>query len=124
MSVQSLSARLQQLYDAHKQTVHLIHRLSKLPATPGSSSLDQEAGDARSELSTEIHQNLKGQEEDFELLRQEIEDQTSTASWIANTRRRNSEKERERTDLAAQVARLGEDQKLCVCFPLSHIHGH
>ncbi|KAL8762685.1 MAG: hypothetical protein Q9184_001339 [Pyrenodesmia sp. 2 TL-2023] len=112
MSLPSLSARLQPLFDAHKHTVHLIHRLSKLPATPGSSFLDSETGDARLELSTEIHQSLKEQEEELELLRQEIEDQTNTASWNSPTRRRDSVRERERTDLAAEVARLGEDQKL------------
>lgn len=109
MSVQSLNARLQPLFDAHKQTVHLIQRLSKSPATPGSNSSDPDAINVRLELSTEIHQSLKEQEEEFELLRQEIEDQTS---WTAAARRRNNEKERERTDLAAQVARLGEDLKM------------
>ncbi|KAI4103546.1 MAG: hypothetical protein L6R37_003763 [Teloschistes peruensis] len=109
MSVQSLNARLQPLFDAHKQTVHLIQRLSKSPATPGSNSSDPDAINVRLELSTEIHQSLKEQEEEFELLRQEIEDQTS---WTAAARRRNNEKERERTDLAAQVARLGEDLKI------------
>lgn len=112
MSVQNLSARLQPLHDAHKQTVHLIHRLSKISATPGSSSLDPEAGDARLELSTEIHQSLKEQEEEYELIRQEVEDQINTASWTSAARRRDSAKERERTDLAAEVARLGENQKL------------
>ncbi|KAL8842408.1 MAG: hypothetical protein Q9170_000536 [Blastenia crenularia] len=112
MSVQSLRARLQPLQDAYNQTIHLIHRLSKLSAVPGSSSLDPEAADTRLELSTEIHQSLKEQEEELELLRQEVEDQTNTAGWASGARRRNSEKQSERTDLAAQVARLGEDQKL------------
>ncbi|KAL8656132.1 MAG: hypothetical protein Q9210_000458 [Variospora velana] len=111
MNIHNLTGRLQTIYDVHKQTLHLIHRLSKLPATPGSSFLDPEAGDARLELSAEIHQTLKEQEEEFELLRQEVEDQTNTASWTSSARRRNSERERERTGLAAQVARLGEDQK-------------
>ncbi|KAL8905323.1 MAG: hypothetical protein Q9207_002714 [Kuettlingeria erythrocarpa] len=112
MSLQGLSARLQPLFDAHKQTLHLIYRLSKLPASPALSSLDREAGDARLELSTEIHQSLKEQEEEVELLRQEFEDQTNTASWNSRTRRKGSERETERTHLAAEVARLGEEQKL------------
>ncbi|KAL8694445.1 MAG: hypothetical protein Q9218_000937 [Villophora microphyllina] len=112
MNVRSLNARLQPLFDAHKQTVHLIQRLSRLPATPGSISSNPKAANGRLELSTEIHQSLKEQEEEFELLRQEVEDQTSTAGWTSAARRRNSEKERERTDLAAQVARLGEDLKV------------
>lgn len=112
MNIPNLTDRLQNIHDAHKQTLHLIHRLSKLPATPGSSSLDLEAADARLELSAEIHQSLKEQEEEFELLQQEVDDQTGTAAWTSSARRRDSERERERTALAAQVARLGEDQKL------------
>ncbi|KAL8973173.1 MAG: hypothetical protein Q9183_000136 [Haloplaca sp. 2 TL-2023] len=106
MSVQRLNKRLEPLFETHKQTAQLIQRLSKLPTTSGSNSTDPEAGDARLELSTEIHQSLKEQEEDFELLRQEVEDQTNTASWTSAARRRDSEKERERIDLAARVARL------------------
>ncbi|KAL8818424.1 MAG: hypothetical protein Q9223_002944 [Gallowayella weberi] len=112
MSVQILSARLQLLIDSHKQTLHQIHRLSKSAATPGLSSLDPEAGSARLELSIEIHQSLKEQQEVFELLRQEAEDQTNTAGWTSSARRKYSKKEKERTDLAAQIARLGEDLKL------------
>lgn len=108
MNPQKLSERLIPLFDAHKHNLHLIHRLSKLPAQPGSSSLNPEAADARVELSAEIHQSLKLQEEEFELLRQEAEDLTSTGSWTT-ARRRESEADKEQTGLAAQVTRLGED---------------
>jgi protein transport protein SEC20 len=112
MNAQALRARLTPLFESLKQTQQLISRLSKFPATPGSSPSNPEEGDARVELSAEIHQSLKEQEEDFELLRQEIEDQTNTSSWASNTRRRDSGREREKTDLAAQVTRLGEDLKM------------
>ncbi len=46
------------------------------------------------------------------MLRQEVEDQTNTASWTSAARRRDSERERNRTGLTAQVARLGEDLKM------------
>lgn len=118
MTSTSLSARLTALSDTHRQHLHLITRLSKLPVQPGSSSLNPDQGDARVELSAEIHQSLKEQEEELELLRQEVEDLTSTASW-AGSRRRDSQKERERAGLAAQVARLGEDLKLFVWISLS-----
>ena len=107
MNPQKLSERLTPLFEAYKQNLHLIHRLSKLPAQPGS-SLNPHAADARAELSAEIHQSLKEQEEEFELLRQEAEDLTSTGSWVT-ARRRDSEANNERTGLAAQVTRLGED---------------
>lgn len=108
MSTQDLNGRLTSLFDAHKQTVHLISRLAKLPAQPGSAPLNSDSADARSELSTEIHQSLKEQEEDFEILRQEVEDQT-TSGLATAARRRDTERERERTDLAARVTRLGEN---------------
>ena len=109
MSLQYVNARLQPLNDAHKQTVQLIHRLSKHSVTPGSSPLD---ADARLELSAEIHQNLKEQEEELELLRQEVEDQAITTGWTSAARKRNGGKEREHTEVIAQVARLTEDLKL------------
>ncbi|KAL8714916.1 MAG: hypothetical protein Q9220_001429 [cf. Caloplaca sp. 1 TL-2023] len=112
MSLQNLNLRLQPLFDAYRQTIHLIQRLSKFSATPGTSILDPEANDARIELSNEIHQSLKEQEEELELVRQEAEDLTNTASWTAAARPRDSERESERTILAAQVARLSEDLKL------------
>lgn len=109
MRKQKLSARLVSLFDAHKQTVHLIHRLFKLSAQPASSPLISDTGDVRIEFSAEIHQNLKEQEEEFELLRQEVEDQTDRGSWTSAVRQRDSEVNKERTELAAQITRFGED---------------
>ncbi|CAL8575458.1 Protein transport protein sec20 [Xanthoria parietina] len=109
MSVQHLDARLSPLNDAHKQTIQLIHRLSKHSVPLGSSLLNP---DIRLELSTEIHQNLKDQEEQLELLRQEVEDQAITAGRASSARRRNSGEEREQSEIIAQVARLAEDLKL------------
>lgn len=111
MNAQALQARLTPLFDSLKQTQQLITRLSKLPSSAGSSPSNLE-GDARVELSADIHQSLKEQEEDFELLRQEVEDQTNSSSWASNARRRDSGREREKTDLTAQVTRLGEDLKM------------
>ena len=111
MNAQALHARLTPLFESLKQTQHLITRLSKLPAQPGANLANLDEGDARVELSAEIHQSLKEQEEDFELLRQEVEDQTNTSSWSVSARRRSSGKDREKTDLATQITRLGEDLK-------------
>lgn len=110
MSIQDLNYRLLPLFEAHKQTLQLISRLAKLPAQPGSSASIAGFSDARVELGAEIRQSLKEQEDTFELLRQEVEDQTTNVNW-ASSRRRNSEVERDRTDLATQVTRLGEDLK-------------
>ncbi|KAL6715896.1 Protein transport protein sec20 [Lecanora helva] len=116
MNAQSLNARLTPLFESLKQTQQLITRLSKFAAPAGStpSNPEESSDGARVELSTEIHQSLKEQEEDFELLRQEVEDYTNTSNWGTSARRRGGEQERERekTDLAAQVTRLGEDLKI------------
>ncbi|KAL8764913.1 MAG: hypothetical protein Q9209_007825 [Squamulea sp. 1 TL-2023] len=109
MRVQHVNQRLQSLSAAHKQTLQLIHRLSKHSVTPGSSPLDS---DARLELSTDIHQTLKEQEEELELLRQEIEDQAIDTGRTSSARSRKSGKEREQSELTTQVTRLGEDLKL------------
>ena len=113
MSIISIQGRLNPLLDAIKQTQLLISSLSKLPSAPGSSPSNPDEGDARVELSSEIHQTLKEQEEDFELIRQEAEDLTNSSNWA---RRRDTSrdvnKERERNDLISQVAKFGEDLKM------------
>ena len=112
MTTQELASRLTTLQENHKQVSQLITRLSKLPAQPGSTSPSSNQSDVRLELSEEIHQSLKEQEEDLELVRQEVEDTTSGASFSPAARRRDSVRERDRTSLETQVARLGEDLKV------------
>ena len=112
MNTQTLNARLTALFDSLRQIQQLINRLSRLSAqqNPTPSNLDE--GDARVELGAEIHQSLKEQEEDFELLRQEVEDHTNSSNRAATARRKDSGREKEKTNLTAQVARLGEDLKM------------
>lgn len=69
--------------------------------------MNSEEGDVRLELSAEIHESLKGIEEDLELLRQEVEDVVGTNNSIG--RRRDSKAESERSRLAVLQARLTED---------------
>jgi protein transport protein SEC20 len=109
-TTQSLTTRLTTLTESNKSTGHLIQRLAKLDFQPGSQPLNADEGDVRLELSAEIHESLKGIEEELELLRQEVEDvlQPGTASL---GRRRDSTKEGERSRLAVLLARLTEDLK-------------
>lgn len=129
MGQQSLSTRLNALLDAHKLTQQSIFRLSKPVTTTsnvnnGNSSSNgsvssstrslaagTEANQVKQELVSDIHDNLKQQEEDLELLRQEIEEvfESGLGSGGGAGRSRNSERERERARVAAQAARLGED---------------
>ena len=111
MSVQHVHVSLRQLNDAHKQTVQLIHRLGRHSVPLGSNALNS---NVRLELSIEIHQNLKDQEEELELLRQEIDDQTVHTAWTTSLRKRNGAKQRDYTDVVAELARLAEDLKQCV----------
>ncbi|KAI9795813.1 MAG: hypothetical protein M1835_005135 [Candelina submexicana] len=112
MNYQPLSQRLNALVEAQRATLHLISRLSKLPTHIGSSGPQGIDADARVELSSEIHQNLKEQEEALELLRQEIEDlSASSFSATPEGRSRGTDREGDKARLVAQVSRLGEDLK-------------
>jgi protein transport protein SEC20 len=106
-TTQALTARLTTLSESNKATVQLIQRLAKLDFQPGSQPLNNEEGDVRLELSAEIHENLKGIEEELELLRQEVEDVVGTGP--NTSRRRDSKTENERSRLAVLLARLTED---------------
>ncbi|KAF2437366.1 Sec20-domain-containing protein [Karstenula rhodostoma CBS 690.94] len=105
-TTQTLTTRLTALSESNKGVQQLIQRLAKLDFQPGSQPLDAEEGDIRLELSAEIHESLKGVEEDLELLRQEVEDFLGAGS---SGRRRDSVRDGERSRLAVLLARLTED---------------
>jgi protein transport protein SEC20 len=107
-----LATRLNNLTTAHKATLPLITRLAKLPIQPGWSPTDE--SNARTELSSEIHQNLKEQEEALELLKEEIEDFCNTSNGVSKAGGVGAEKEREKARLRAGAERLGEDLSLSV----------
>lgn len=115
----TITARLSALSESHKTTVHLIQRLSKLSFQPGSTPRDTEEGDVRIELTSDIHEGLKQQEEDLDLLKQEVEDWAWEDPQHAahslrrkdSEREREKDREREKSRIRVQVARLGEDLK-------------
>ena len=113
MSIASLQARVNHLFDCLKQTQQLISRLPKLSSAPGYSPNNPDEGDPRVDLSNEIHQSLKEQEEDFELVRQETEDliSRSNPSRLKDTGRDN-DREREKNDLKSQVSKFEADLKM------------
>jgi hypothetical protein len=108
-TTQSLTTRLTALSEANKGVGHLVQRLAKLDFQPGSQPHSTDEGDVRLELSAEIHESLKGIEEDLELLRQEVEDVVGGAN--GGIRRKDSKSESERSRLAVLLARLAEDLK-------------
>jgi len=74
MSFQALSERLTALQESNNQLKNLIERLATIKFHPGSIPLDDDDGNVLTELSGEIHQTLKDQDEDFELLQEEVYD--------------------------------------------------
>lgn len=106
-TTQHLSARLTALSEQNKALGTLIQRLAKLDFTPGAVPQDSEEGDVRLELSAEIHESLKGIEEELELVRQEVEDYTSIGG--NSNSRRESSRESERSRVAVLLARVTED---------------
>lgn len=107
LTTQALTTRLTALSESNKAVGQLIQRLAKLDFQPGSQPVNSEEGDVRLELSAEIHESLKGIEEDLELLRQEVEDVVGIGNGFG--RRRDSKTESERSRLAVLQARLTED---------------
>jgi protein transport protein SEC20 len=70
-------------------------------------SKQQTSAHSESDLISEIHDNLKAEDEELDILRQELQDSTYSEA----TFRAGSEREKEQAALAVQVARLGEDFK-------------
>ncbi|MCJ1478936.1 hypothetical protein MMC13_007620 [Lambiella insularis] len=112
MTTQELDSRLKSISEALREAFSLITKLSKLSPQSGAQDAAPNNVDSRVELSAEIHQSLKEQEEDYELVKQEVDDLDSGGIWGSGSRRRDSEKDRDRTTLSTQVVRLGEDLKL------------
>lgn len=109
-TTQTLTTRLVALTESNKSAGQLIQRLAKLDFQPGSQPLSGEEADVRLELSAEIHETLKGIEDELELLRQEVEDVVQQGPGAVG-KRRDSSKESERSRLAVLLARLTEDLK-------------
>lgn len=74
MSFELLQERLSALQETTTQIKELISRLSTLKFQPGSIPLNGTEGDVSAELTGEIHQLLREQDEDFELLVEEVRD--------------------------------------------------
>jgi len=108
-TTQFLTTRLNTVSESSKAVLQLIQRLSKLDFQPGSIPLVSDEGNARLELSAEIHDTLKQLEEELELLRQEVEDVISRPA--SSLRRRDSARENDSSRLVVLLARLTEDLK-------------
>ena len=113
---ESLSIRLNTLSDTIKQTQAQVQRLyaykpndNSRPVSPAASTdnLDtQDSSTFRTELSAEIHEALKKEEEGLELIRQEVHDFIGGSNSGLS-----SERDRAKSRLSIQTVRLGEDLK-------------
>lgn len=103
MSFQSVSERLSALQESNQQLKTLIERLATIKFQPGSVPVDNEEDNVISELTSEIHQMLKDQDEDFELLQEEALD--------LDTGRRGSELEQQKETLIAVIKRAIKELK-------------
>ncbi|CZR50493.1 related to protein transport membrane glycoprotein Sec20 [Phialocephala subalpina] len=74
MSFEAVSDQLKALKESNAQLKDLIDRLANINFQPGSVPLDDEDDNVAIELTSEIHQTLKEQDEDLELLLEEAED--------------------------------------------------
>ena len=74
MSFEIVSERLKTLQESNVQLKDLIDRLANLKFQPGSIPLDEEEENAKAELTAEIHQIIKDQEEDLDTLQEDVID--------------------------------------------------
>jgi protein transport protein SEC20 len=74
MSFQIVSDRLKVLQESNLQLKDLIDRLANLKFQPGSIPLDEEEDNVKVELTAEIQQIIKDQEEDLTILQEDVID--------------------------------------------------
>ncbi|CAG8971628.1 hypothetical protein HYALB_00008022 [Hymenoscyphus albidus] len=105
MSFESVSERLTALQNTNAQLKELIERLATLKFQPGSVPLDNDDDNVMAELTADIHQTLKEQEEDFEVLQEDVLD--------LNPGRAGSELELQKEGLDSAVKRAIKELKTC-----------
>ncbi|KAH6709615.1 protein transport membrane glycoprotein-like protein Sec20 [Leptodontidium sp. MPI-SDFR-AT-0119] len=108
MSFQIISERLKALQESNTQLKELIDRLATINFQPGSVPLGGEEDreeNVMQELAAEIHQLIREEDEDFELLNEEVEE--------LDEGKRGSELEQQKMELKGAVMRGMRELKLC-----------
>ncbi|KAG4426613.1 hypothetical protein IFR04_000044 [Cadophora malorum] len=106
MSFELISERLKALQESNTQLKELINRLATINFQPGSVPLGGDDEDnVMQELAAEIHQLIREEDEDFELLNEEIEE--------LDEGKRGSEMEQQKAELKGAVMRGMRELKLC-----------
>ncbi|KAL2756372.1 hypothetical protein ACRALDRAFT_1076405 [Sodiomyces alcalophilus JCM 7366] len=105
MSLEGLQERLAALQETTSQLKNLIDRLQHIKFQPGSVPLSADEENDATELSTEISQILREEDEDLELLQEEVEDLRGG--------RPGSEAEHAKTRLKDGIEKLKHELKDC-----------
>ncbi|KAH8657642.1 Sec20-domain-containing protein [Tricladium varicosporioides] len=105
MSFEAVSERLAALQDSNVQLRDLINRLTSIKFQPGSVPVESEEGNAITELTLEIQQTIKDQDEDFEILQEEVCD--------LNSGRPDSELRQNKDSLNQAVKRAIKELQSC-----------
>lgn len=104
-STAALQGRLKELSASLGQLQPLLERLRNFTASIG------QGDEARLELGSEIHSQLKDAEEELELLRVEVEALDTASDSRRKTSVVNGEKEAERERVNAMAGRLADELK-------------
>jgi hypothetical protein len=113
-STAALQGRLKELSASLGQLRPLLERLRNFTASIG------QGDEARLELGSEIHSQLKDAEEELELLRVDIEALDSGSDSRRKSSAANGEKEAERERISAMAGRLADDLKKYFISFLDH----
>jgi protein transport protein SEC20 len=108
MSFEKISERLRTLQESNSQLKDLIDRLAAIRFQPGSLPLDNDENNVKTELTSEIHQTIKDQEEDLEILHADVSDLEAGP--------RGSELEQEKLGLERGVKRAIQELKGCASY--------
>ena len=103
----SLESRLNALHETHKSTLQLINRLASLKFTPGTLLADTTS--ERIALSSEIHEVLKREDEELEVVQLEVDE--FAGDHQIPRRQVDSELDKEYSRLVVQLTRLKEDYR-------------
>ncbi|EKD19273.1 uncharacterized protein L3040_009287 [Drepanopeziza brunnea f. sp. 'multigermtubi'] len=107
MSFPIISERLQTLQESNAQLKGLIERLATINFQPGSVPLssDDGEGNALQELAQEISQTIREQDEDFEIMREEVEE--------LDVGKKGSERDVQKAELRGAVVRAVRELEAC-----------
>jgi protein transport protein SEC20 len=124
MSSQQLFVRLDALQTSIKESLQHIQRLAILQPDDLDNQ-DTTSDSFRADLTAEIHDSLKQQEDDLEMINQDVEDVVTLSGQDGRSSRRSGhipqrdqDRDRDNTELLSRTSRVGDELKLYVSSKL------